>query len=105
LARLGLRRHSLGLSKGFQKCAFRNSIWLSSLSKSRSFVSFEEVTKSWNQIDFKTRDLTIIKPFILMMKNVFLPFQAKDIYSKSSGKQQVLPLESIYRKTLPDWNK
>jgi hypothetical protein len=29
LARLGLRRHSLALSKGFQKCAFsfRNSIW------------------------------------------------------------------------------
>jgi hypothetical protein len=27
LARLGLRRHSLVLSKGFQKCAFRNSIW------------------------------------------------------------------------------
>ncbi|XP_064651819.1 structural maintenance of chromosomes flexible hinge domain-containing protein 1-like isoform X2 [Lineus longissimus] len=31
--------------------------------------------------------------------------KAKDIYSKSGGKQQVLPLESIYRKTLPDWNK
>jgi hypothetical protein len=27
LARLGLRRHSLALSKDFQKCAFRNSIW------------------------------------------------------------------------------
>jgi hypothetical protein len=27
LARLGLCRHSLALSKGFQKCAFRNSIW------------------------------------------------------------------------------
>jgi hypothetical protein len=27
LARLGLRPHSLALSKGFQKCAFRNSIW------------------------------------------------------------------------------
>jgi hypothetical protein len=26
LARLGLRRHSLALSKYFQKCAFRNSI-------------------------------------------------------------------------------
>jgi hypothetical protein len=24
---LGLRPHSLALSKGFQKCAFRNSIW------------------------------------------------------------------------------
>jgi hypothetical protein len=27
LAQLGLRRHSLALSKGFQKCTFRNSIW------------------------------------------------------------------------------
>jgi hypothetical protein len=27
LVRLGLHRHSLALSKGFQKCAFRNCIW------------------------------------------------------------------------------
>jgi hypothetical protein len=27
LAGLGLRPHSLALSKGFQKCPFRNGIW------------------------------------------------------------------------------
>ena len=32
-------------------------------------------------------------------------FQAKEIYAQSGGKQQVLPLDSIYKKNLPDWNK
>ena len=32
-------------------------------------------------------------------------FQAQEIYKNSAGKQQVLPLDSIYRKNLPDWNK
>ncbi|XP_074656148.1 structural maintenance of chromosomes flexible hinge domain-containing protein 1-like [Tubulanus polymorphus] len=31
--------------------------------------------------------------------------KAKNIYEHTSGKQQVLPLESIYKKNLPDWNK
>lgn len=35
----------------------------------------------------------------------FLPVQAKDVYKQTNGKQQVLPLDSIFKKTLPDWNK
>jgi hypothetical protein len=38
LARLGLRRHSLALREGFQKCAFRNSIWRIVLSKIVIFI-------------------------------------------------------------------
>lgn len=30
---------------------------------------------------------------------------AKDVYKQTNGKQQVLPLDSIFKKTLPDWNK
>lgn len=32
-------------------------------------------------------------------------FQAQEIYSKTQGRQQVLPLDSIFRKNLPDWEK
>lgn len=31
--------------------------------------------------------------------------KAQEIYKESNGKQQVLPLDSIYRRNLPDWNK
>jgi len=31
--------------------------------------------------------------------------KAKDLYHRTQGKQQVLPLDSIYRKNLPDWDK
>ncbi|XP_014770922.1 structural maintenance of chromosomes flexible hinge domain-containing protein 1 isoform X1 [Octopus bimaculoides] len=31
--------------------------------------------------------------------------KAKEIYNQTSGKQQVLPLDSIYKKTLPEWDK
>lgn len=31
--------------------------------------------------------------------------KAQEIYSKTQGRQQVLPLDSIYRKNLPDWGK
>ncbi|XP_071103421.1 structural maintenance of chromosomes flexible hinge domain-containing protein 1-like isoform X1 [Haliotis cracherodii] len=31
--------------------------------------------------------------------------KAKEIYHQTNGKQQVLPLDSIYRKNLPDWGK
>ena len=31
--------------------------------------------------------------------------QAQDIYKMSMGKQQVLPLDSVYKKNLPDWSK
>ncbi|XP_041360659.1 structural maintenance of chromosomes flexible hinge domain-containing protein 1-like [Gigantopelta aegis] len=31
--------------------------------------------------------------------------RAKEIYHQTNGKQQVLPLDSIYRKNLPDWSK
>lgn len=31
--------------------------------------------------------------------------KAKEIYNETGGKQQVLPLDSIYKKTLPEWNK
>ncbi|KAK3701985.1 hypothetical protein RRG08_017875 [Elysia crispata] len=30
---------------------------------------------------------------------------AKDVYQKTQGKQQVLPLDSIFRKNLPEWSK
>ncbi|XP_071144533.1 structural maintenance of chromosomes flexible hinge domain-containing protein 1-like [Mytilus edulis] len=35
----------------------------------------------------------------------FTTDKAKELYRRTDGKQQVLPLDSIYRKTLPDWNK
>ncbi|KAL5015375.1 hypothetical protein ScPMuIL_009645 [Solemya velum] len=31
--------------------------------------------------------------------------KAKEVYNQTSGRQQVLPLDSIYRKNLPDWSK
>ncbi|XP_002741520.2 structural maintenance of chromosomes flexible hinge domain-containing protein 1-like [Saccoglossus kowalevskii] len=31
--------------------------------------------------------------------------KAMEVYRVSNGRQQVLPLDSIYRKNLPDWNK
>ncbi|ESO82055.1 hypothetical protein LOTGIDRAFT_135415, partial [Lottia gigantea] len=31
--------------------------------------------------------------------------KAKEIYRDTSGRQQVLPLDSIYRRSLPDWSK
>ncbi|XP_071952834.1 structural maintenance of chromosomes flexible hinge domain-containing protein 1-like [Antedon mediterranea] len=31
--------------------------------------------------------------------------RAKEIYDKSNGSQQVLPLDSIFKRNLPDWNK
>ena len=31
--------------------------------------------------------------------------QAHELYKQSNGRQQVLPLDSIYRKALPEWNK
>ncbi|KAH9491934.1 Structural maintenance of chromosomes flexible hinge domain-containing protein 1 [Bulinus truncatus] len=31
--------------------------------------------------------------------------KAKEVYQKTQGKQQVLPLDSIYRKNLPEWDK
>ncbi|RUS91659.1 hypothetical protein EGW08_000632 [Elysia chlorotica] len=31
--------------------------------------------------------------------------KAKDVYQKTQGKQQVLPLDSIFRKNLPEWDK
>ncbi|GFR98419.1 structural maintenance of chromosomes flexible hinge domain-containing protein 1 [Elysia marginata] len=31
--------------------------------------------------------------------------KAKDVYHKTQGRQQVLPLDSIFKKNLPDWNK
>ncbi|XP_059139967.1 structural maintenance of chromosomes flexible hinge domain-containing protein 1-like [Physella acuta] len=31
--------------------------------------------------------------------------KAKEIYQRTQGKQQVLPLDSIYRKNLPEWDK
>ncbi|KAK3088610.1 hypothetical protein FSP39_021256 [Pinctada imbricata] len=31
--------------------------------------------------------------------------RAKEIYRQTQGKQQVLPLDSIFRKNLPDWDK
>lgn len=30
---------------------------------------------------------------------------ARSIYDETQGRQQVLPLDSIYRKTLPDWKR
>jgi hypothetical protein len=30
---------------------------------------------------------------------------ARAIYDETQGRQQVLPLDSIYRKTLPDWKR
>lgn len=30
---------------------------------------------------------------------------ARRIYDETQGRQQVLPLDSIYRKTLPDWKR
>ncbi|CAH1772323.1 unnamed protein product, partial [Owenia fusiformis] len=31
--------------------------------------------------------------------------KAKEIYNVSNGKQQVLPIDSIYKKNVPDWNR
>ena len=31
--------------------------------------------------------------------------QAKKVYHESKGTQQVLPLDSIYKRSLPEWNK
>uniref|UniRef100_A0A2C9KW83 SMC hinge domain-containing protein n=1 Tax=Biomphalaria glabrata TaxID=6526 RepID=A0A2C9KW83_BIOGL len=31
--------------------------------------------------------------------------QAKEVYQRTQGRQQVLPLDSIYRKNLPEWDK
>lgn len=30
---------------------------------------------------------------------------ARSIYDETQGRQQVLPLDSIYRKTVPDWKR
>lgn len=30
---------------------------------------------------------------------------ARSIFDETQGRQQVLPLDSIYKKTLPDWNR
>lgn len=30
---------------------------------------------------------------------------ARRIYDETQGRQQVLPLDSIYKKTLPDWKR
>lgn len=30
---------------------------------------------------------------------------ARRIYDETQGRQQVLPLDSIYKKTLPDWRR
>ncbi|XP_062594603.1 structural maintenance of chromosomes flexible hinge domain-containing protein 1-like [Saccostrea cucullata] len=30
---------------------------------------------------------------------------AKEVYKQTNGKQQVLPIDSIFKKSLPDWNK
>jgi len=31
--------------------------------------------------------------------------QAQELYRESNGRQQVLPLDSIFKKALPEWNK
>jgi len=31
--------------------------------------------------------------------------QAQELYRESNGRQQVLPLDSIYKKALPEWDK
>jgi hypothetical protein len=31
--------------------------------------------------------------------------QAKEVYRESNGQQQVLPLDSIYKQRLPEWNR
>ena len=41
----------------------------------------------------------------LLLINFLIVIQAQEIYSKTQGRQQVLPLDSIYRKNLPDWGK
>ena len=40
-----------------------------------------------------------------MLMKYGVMIQAQEIYSKTQGRQQVLPLDSIYRKNLPDWGK
>ena len=40
---------------------------------------------------------------VMVLLSVYI--QAKEIYHQTNGKQQVLPLDSIYRKNLPDWSK
>jgi len=31
--------------------------------------------------------------------------KAKQVYNESNGQQQVLPLDSIYKQRLPEWNR
>ena len=42
---------------------------------------------------------------VLFTRLFFSVFQAKDLYKQTGGRQQVLPLDSIYKKNLTEWKK
>ena len=43
--------------------------------------------------------------FVVLIKTLTVCFQAKQVYRDSNGQQQVLPLDSIFRRSLPEWNR
>ena len=56
----------------------------------------------WHQLSIEGNKVSV--PQIIDMR-LYVVLQAKEIYKQTGGKQQVLPLDSIFKKSLPEWRK